>query len=80
MIGASILGLPSFPCSRLTNRRESKQPPHWEFELASYRSIGFEVFGEERNGLFADGIMHDEIHMARVFLSAADVMTHAKIR
>ncbi|WP_429497898.1 LysE family transporter [Robbsia andropogonis] len=36
MIGASIFGLPSFPCSRLTNRRESKQPPHWEFELASY--------------------------------------------
>lgn len=43
-----------------------------------YRSLGFQVFGEERNGLFADGIMHDEIHMASVFLSAADVMTHAK--
>lgn len=35
MIGASILEFPLLRCPRLTASRESKQPPHGVFELAS---------------------------------------------
>ncbi|MEX3628241.1 MAG: hypothetical protein VB138_00960, partial [Burkholderia sp.] len=35
MIGAAILEFPLLRCPRLPARRESKQPPHGEFELAS---------------------------------------------
>lgn len=35
--------------------------------LALYEALGFEPFGLERGFLLLDGVLHDEIHMARVF-------------
>lgn len=32
-----------------------------------YRSLGFDVFGEEPDSLFANGALHDELHMALRF-------------
>jgi RimJ/RimL family protein N-acetyltransferase len=33
--------------------------------IALYRSVGFEPFGVEKGFLLVDGVLHDEIHMAR---------------
>ena len=34
--------------------------------IALYRSVGFEPFGIEKGFMLVDGVLHDEIHMARV--------------
>jgi RimJ/RimL family protein N-acetyltransferase len=34
--------------------------------IALYNSVGFEPFGVEKGFLLVDGVLHDEIHMARV--------------
>jgi RimJ/RimL family protein N-acetyltransferase len=34
--------------------------------IALYRSVGFEPFGVEKGFLCVDGVLYDEIHMARV--------------
>jgi RimJ/RimL family protein N-acetyltransferase len=33
--------------------------------VALYQSVGFEPFGLERGFMLVDGVLHDEIHMAR---------------
>ena len=33
--------------------------------IALYTSLGFETFGLERGFLLVDGVLHDELHMAR---------------
>jgi RimJ/RimL family protein N-acetyltransferase len=34
--------------------------------IALYTSLGFETFGLERGFLLVDGVLHDELHMARL--------------
>lgn len=34
--------------------------------ISLYKALGFEPFGVEKAYLMVDGVLHDEIHMARV--------------
>jgi RimJ/RimL family protein N-acetyltransferase len=38
--------------------------------IALYKSVGFEPFGVEKGFLLVDGVLYDEIHMARVIAKA----------
>ena len=37
--------------------------------IALYESLGFETFGVERGFMLVDGVLHDELHMARAVAS-----------